>query len=81
MGYEKVTWAVTMRWLLETEAGWLVFSRQNCVFLRQGGDPRKITTVGEASACGSAVWDTRWGHASGDREIEKFPSVCGGEVD
>lgn len=35
MGYEKVTWAVTVRGLLEMRVEWLVFPRQICVFLRQ----------------------------------------------
>ena len=57
-----------------------VLAANLCIFAPIGG-PGGITKVGAASACGSALVASRWAHASGDREIEKFSSVCGGEVD
>jgi hypothetical protein len=57
-----------------------VLAANLCIFPPRGV-PGEIAKVGAASACGRAVGDSRWMHASGDREIEKFSSVCGGEVD
>jgi predicted RNA-binding protein YlqC (UPF0109 family) len=60
MGYEKVTWAVTVRGLLEMTVGWLVFSRQICVFFRQGEFRGKLRKLAQLRLAGG-----RWGIQGG----------------